>query len=85
MMKIALDTDVLISGVRSATGASREVLLMVGRGELAAVVTVPMLLEYEAVLKRPSHMKAANLTAHYSAAGRQLHQRISQTAYTRYC
>ncbi|MBA3946116.1 MAG: putative toxin-antitoxin system toxin component, PIN family [Herpetosiphonaceae bacterium] len=61
-MRIALDTDAFIAATRSATGASREILLMIERGEIEAVMTVPMLIEYEAVLKRPAHLAAAHLT-----------------------
>jgi predicted nucleic acid-binding protein len=35
---------------------------MIGRGELTGVATVAMMAEYEAVLKRPEHLAAANLT-----------------------
>lgn len=62
MMRIVLDTDAFIAATRSATGASREILLMVERGEIEALMTVPMLIEYEAVLKRPTHLAAAHLT-----------------------
>lgn len=61
-MRCVLDTDVLVTGLRSAKGASRELLQMIGRGELLAVASISMMLEYEAVLKRPMHLKAANLT-----------------------
>lgn len=62
-MRCVLDTDVLVAGLRSAKGASRQLLYMIGRRELTIVATVSMMAEYEAVLKRPAHLKAANLTA----------------------
>jgi putative PIN family toxin of toxin-antitoxin system len=62
-MKSVFDTDVLVAALRSATGASREILNMVGRGELIVLASVPLMIEYEAVLKRPEHLQAANLTA----------------------
>ena len=43
-------------------GAARQILLMIEREEIEAVMTVPMLIEYEAILKRPAHLAAANLT-----------------------
>src|SRR5690554_4171404 len=36
---------------------------MIRRREFIATATVAMMAEYEAVLKRPKHLKAANLTA----------------------
>jgi putative PIN family toxin of toxin-antitoxin system len=61
-MRFALDTDVLVASLRSAKGASSELIRMIGRREIVAVATVPMMVEYEAVLKRPQHLAAANLT-----------------------
>ena len=52
---MVLDTSVLIAAVRSAKGASRELLRMVLDGELKPLVSVPIVLEYEAVLTRPEH------------------------------
>jgi len=54
-----LDTDVIAAAVVSSTGASRFLLQEVGLGRLAAAASVPLLLEYEAVLKRPDTMRRA--------------------------
>jgi len=51
-----LDTSVLVAAVRSQKGASRELLRMVLEGELRPLVSVPLVLEYEAVLTRPEHL-----------------------------
>ena len=61
-MKLVLDTDVVLSAVLSERGASRQLLLRVVDGVLPAVVSVPLMLEYEAVLKRPKHLQASGLT-----------------------
>lgn len=61
-MKLVLDTDVVLSAVLSERGASRQLLLRVVDGVLPAVVSVPLMLEYEAVLKRPRHLQASGLT-----------------------
>lgn len=53
-MLIVMDTDVLVSAVVSATGASRFLLREIGQGRLPAAASVPLMLEYEAVLKRPA-------------------------------
>lgn len=49
---VVLDTSVLIAGLRSARGASYEVLRRVGSDELVVSVSVPLVLEHEAVGKR---------------------------------
>lgn len=51
--RIVLDTNVLVSALRSRRGASFQVLKAVGRGRFEHVVTVPLVLEYEDVLRRP--------------------------------
>jgi putative PIN family toxin of toxin-antitoxin system len=62
-MRCVLDTDVIIAGLRSAQGASRQIIRMAGRGEITVIATATMMVEYEEVLKRPQHLKAVNLTA----------------------
>ena len=57
-MRVVLDTDVVVAGLRSSRGASREWLRAVVRGEVAAVVSVPLVLQYEAVLLRPATLAA---------------------------
>ena len=59
---IVLDTDVIIAGIRSPTGASAELLRMARRGEFTPVVSVPLVIEYEAVATRPEHLLASGLT-----------------------
>lgn len=61
-MRCVLDTDVLLAGLRSAHGASRQVLARAGAGQLDLVVSVPLVLEWESVLKRPEHLAAMGLT-----------------------
>lgn len=50
--RLVLDTNVLISALRSRNGASFEVLSRVGRGQFDIVLSVPLVLEYEEVAKR---------------------------------
>jgi putative PIN family toxin of toxin-antitoxin system len=61
-MKIVLDTNVLVAALRSRRGAARWILERVLRGELPAIVSVALMLEYEAVLTRPEQLQAFNLT-----------------------
>lgn len=51
-LRLVLDTNVLVAGLRSRRGASHQVLTLVGTGRFAHVVSVPLVLEYEEVLKR---------------------------------
>ena len=62
-MRVVLDTNVLRSGIGSARGASREVLYLVDEGILTPVVSVPLVLEYESVLKRKEFLQEVGLTA----------------------
>jgi len=50
--RVVLDTNVVVAGLRSSAGASHELLRRLRRGELEAVLSVPLLLEYEEVLMR---------------------------------
>lgn len=54
MRQVVLDTNVLVSGLRSRRGASFWVLSRLRSGESFEInLSVPLLLEYEEVLKRP--------------------------------
>jgi putative PIN family toxin of toxin-antitoxin system len=61
-MRIVLDTDVVIAAFRSQTGASRALLDMGLLRRVTMVVSVPLLFEYEAILKRDSQRAAHRLT-----------------------
>ncbi len=50
--QIVLDTNVLVAGLRSQRGASYLLLDLVGRGLFDLHLSVPLVLEYEDVLKR---------------------------------
>jgi|SRR5271165_642167 len=52
MYQIVLDTNVLVSAMRSKRGASHRLLSLLGGGRWRPNVTVPVVLEYESVLKR---------------------------------
>jgi len=52
MQEVVLDTNVLVSGLRSRSGASHQLLRMLGQPEWRQNVSVFLALEYEAVLKR---------------------------------
>jgi putative PIN family toxin of toxin-antitoxin system len=58
-MRVVLDTDVVVAGVLSPTGASRQLLLAAAARRFEFLVSVPLMLEWEAVLKRPDILRAA--------------------------
>jgi len=61
-MKILIDTSTVIAAVRSPRGASAEIVRRVLQDQLSMVCSVPLFLEYEAVLLRPEHMEVAGAT-----------------------
>ena len=52
-MLVVLDTNVLVSGLRSALGASNAVLRRLALGEFRIAVSTALCLEYDDVLNRP--------------------------------
>ena len=52
MLDVVLDTNVLVSALRSKRGASQRVLRLVGTDALQIHISVALALEYEDVLKR---------------------------------
>ena len=61
-VKVAFDTDVIVSALRSRTGASNALLSTLRNGQIEAVASVPMLFEYEAVLMRPAQLQATGFS-----------------------
>jgi len=57
-----LDTDVLVAALRSDLGASRQLLLAALDQRFELLLSVPLMLEYEAVLSRPEHLAASGLS-----------------------
>jgi putative PIN family toxin of toxin-antitoxin system len=51
MLRVILDTNVLIEALRSRRGASFKVLNLVGSGRFQLNVSVPLVLEYESATK----------------------------------
>ena len=61
-LRVVLDTDVMVAGLSSATGASRRLLLAVLDGEVRMLLPTPLLFEYEAVLTRPAVLAMAGVS-----------------------
>ncbi len=50
--KIVMDTNVLVSALRSRKGASFKLLSLIDSGKFSLCVSVPLVLEYEAAAKK---------------------------------
>jgi putative PIN family toxin of toxin-antitoxin system len=61
-MRLVLDTDVVAAAVRSDRGASRQIILAAFDRRIQVLVSVPLVLEYEAVLTRPQLLKDVAMT-----------------------
>ena len=62
MYQVVLDTNVLVAALRSKLGAFHHLLQLIGDARWRPNVTVPVVLEYESVLKRDC--RAFGLTEH---------------------
>ena len=61
-LRYVFDTNVLVAGLRSNRGATRKLLSGVLEGSVLALASVPLMIEYEAVLTRPNHLEAMGLS-----------------------
>ena len=52
-MRAVIDTNVILSAMRSTLGASHLILLAIRQRQFTPVLSVPLLMEYEEVCKRP--------------------------------
>jgi predicted nucleic acid-binding protein len=64
-MRLVLDTAAMVAAIRSDAGASRWLLraALTRRRGLTILVSVPLLIEYEAVMTRAEHLGASGLSA----------------------
>ncbi len=62
-MRLVLDTAVMVAAIRSDAGASRVLLraALERRRRVTMLVSVALLIEYEAVMTRGEHLDAAGL------------------------
>jgi putative PIN family toxin of toxin-antitoxin system len=63
IVRVVLDTNVLVAASRSRDGASFAVMQALRAGRFTALASVPLVLEYEAVLKRETHVAAGKAGA----------------------
>ena len=62
ILRVVLDTNVLVSASRSRNGASFALLLALQNRHITALASVPLMLEYEAVLMRPEQLAVSERT-----------------------
>jgi putative PIN family toxin of toxin-antitoxin system len=62
-MRLVLDTATMVAAIRSDAGASRRVLAAGLERRVTLLVSVPLLIEYEAVMTRAHHLQTARLSA----------------------
>jgi putative PIN family toxin of toxin-antitoxin system len=67
-VRLVLDTSVLVAALRSPVGASSFLVESVMTATLSPLISVPLVLEYEAVLTRPEQLAVSGFTA-YEAGG----------------
>jgi putative PIN family toxin of toxin-antitoxin system len=60
-MKLVLDTSVMVAAIRSDAGASRQLLVGALGNQFRLLVSTSLLIEYEAVMTRPTHLAASGL------------------------
>ena len=67
-MRLILDTNVMVAALRSDQGASRQLLLAALDRRIVMLCSVPLMLEYEAVLTRPEQLEETGLTIRETGA-----------------
>ena len=62
MLRVVLDTSVIVAALRSARGASNALLVLVAEQTIKPLVTSALFLEYEDVLSRAEHRLATGMS-----------------------
>lgn len=62
MLRVVLDTSVVVAALRSARGASNLLLVLVAEERIKPLVTTALFLEYEEVLSRAEHRLASGMS-----------------------
>lgn len=60
-VRLVLDTDVMVAAIRCDAGASRVPLKAALNRRFVMLVSTSLLIEYEAVMTRPTHLEASSL------------------------
>ncbi|MER9616770.1 putative toxin-antitoxin system toxin component, PIN family [Mesorhizobium sp. M0207] len=62
-MRLLLDTAAMVAAIRSDAGASRQLLVAALERRLTLIASVPLMIEYQAVMTRPEHLEASGRSA----------------------
>lgn len=62
-MRLILDTATMVAAIRSDAGASRRLLEAALERRFTILATVPLMIEYQAVMTASEHLEAAGLSA----------------------
>lgn len=62
-MRLVLDTATMVAAIRSGAGASRRLLTAALERRFTLLASVPLMIEYQAVMTRPEHLTASGLSA----------------------
>ena len=62
-VRLVLDTAAMVAAIRSDAGASRRLLVAALEQRFTLLVSVALMLEYEAVMTRKQHLAASKLSA----------------------
>lgn len=63
VLRVVIDTDVLVAAFDSPRGTSRQLLMDILDGKAELLLSTSLILEYEAVLTRPQILKMIGITA----------------------
>ncbi len=63
VLRMVLDTDVVVAGFAGGSGASRRLLMAALDEEIRLLLSTPLSIEYEAVLTRPAVLAMAGVSA----------------------
>jgi putative PIN family toxin of toxin-antitoxin system len=61
-MRLVLDTAIMVAAIRSDSGASRRLVVAALENCFTMLVSVPLLIEYQAVMRREEHLAASRLS-----------------------
>src|SRR5690606_29210481 len=61
-MRLVLDTATMVAAIRSDAGASRRLLVAALKRRFVLLASVPLMIEYQAVMSRPEHLHASGLS-----------------------
>lgn len=62
MLRLVIDTDVMVAAFESPSGASRQLMLDILDGKASLLLSVSLMLEYEAVLTRSAMLTRSRLS-----------------------